>query len=381
MEHSRFIRELAQKMVAHAAKKDEEYVLMGGKLKKGQWHVLPNGSHVFTVDGAIQAGPVNLIGKNPKTIATEELSKAEPQSEIPPNPDVAKKYYNSLEQTRSMPPKRKENTLERLHRKMNAEDDSHLTFFQDHQPTPAMHELAQAFSDYGDMPINGTPQDQSAWYGDRLSLLRQLRNNLGQESQGDVDPHIEHIQDQLDNFKSKHGLTPPPPDPVQESMFKPEPKSAPTPAPAAPKLSTPPPTVTTPTTPPPTPTRKSRPKPKAPPPKPSTYNVSGPNVVQDEPFKPANSPLDTTYRIPKNKIIQDNPSKSTVYSKPPPAIIQDKPYYRAIRAKDLNMLKIESGLRNSLITCFGILDKSTENDRELFNSLTKEVLSCINTNE
>src|SRR5690242_16278097 len=103
MEWSSFLDEFAQQIVNLAAKKDEDFVLIDGVLKKGYWRTI-NHNHVFIVDGKIEAGPPAFIGQDPKNIDWDAISEQAKEDEkehgplygTEPREAVTKKYQTEV---------------------------------------------------------------------------------------------------------------------------------------------------------------------------------------------------------------------------------------------------------------------------------------------
>jgi len=188
--------------IRFAAKKDHDYVLLDGKLEKGTWKTMPNGIHVFLVNGKIEAGPESTIGKKPDELDWDHIHREETAGmpgEIKMTPevheDVVKKYQPLIWQAATISnPQKREEHIDRVWTKMAAEDNFHCIFMNtEGKESPFLESLTKAFSDYGSFPIHGTPKDQAIFYNDRVSLLKELSQSLPEDSKKWLNVQIENL--------------------------------------------------------------------------------------------------------------------------------------------------------------------------------------------
>lgn len=203
-----FFEQLTERLLVLASQKDQDHVLIDGVLKKGTWKTMPNHVHVFIVDGKIEAGPVNTIGKRPEDLDWAHVYDEEKAQHPNPNPvreEVTKKYQAAMLNLATIKRKDVRNAeADKIMRKMAAEDDFHIIFLNTNgQSSPVLDELSKAFADFGKFPLQGSFKDQVIFYNDRISLLEQLKTAAPEDAQRDVDVQIEHIKDLLGQLQKR----------------------------------------------------------------------------------------------------------------------------------------------------------------------------------
>jgi hypothetical protein len=200
MQKPSFFDYFQARLYVQAAQSDSDYVLIDGVLKKGTWKTMPNHIHIFLVDGKIEAGPVETIGKKPDELDWDSVHEDNKNANPNPNPvreAVTEKYRNEMMQLSSIKRKdARQSAAEKVLTKMAAEDDFHVIFLNtDGKPSPALHALTQAFADYGKFPIHGSYHDQVAFYNDRVALLTEMAKALPKDSRKDIKVQIDHVTD------------------------------------------------------------------------------------------------------------------------------------------------------------------------------------------
>lgn len=203
-----FFDTLSERLLVLAAQKDQDYVLIDGVLKKGTWKTMPNHIHVFIVDGKIEAGPQDTIGKSPDELDWVQVAETEKNAApeaMHVREEVTKKYMEALLGLNNIKRKDVRNTeADKIMHKMAAEDEFHVIFLNtDGRPSSVLDELSKAFADFGNFPLQGSFKDQVIFYKDRVSLLQQLRKGAPAQAHKDIDAHVAHINDLLGQLEKR----------------------------------------------------------------------------------------------------------------------------------------------------------------------------------
>lgn len=378
-----FFDTLSERMLVLAAQKDQDYVLIDGVLKKGTWKTLPNHVHVFIVDGKIQAGPVNTIGKSPEELNWGQVAEDEKAQHPNPNPvreEVTKKYQAALLNLQTIKRKDVRNTeAQKIMYQMAAEDEFHMLFLNTGgKPSPVLDELSKAFADFGNFPLQGSFKDQVIFYKDRVSLLEQLRKVAPEEAQKDVDAHIGHIQDLLGQLE-KRGPTQLPatqdsavPIDMQDTQVLDLSELDPTQAPTRvmPRVN-------------PQQNQQQR------------STTTGPTTQTQQtqqPSGPQQAPNNNVHTVTHTVVSPGGPQKKQPKQKNSPRPRQQVtvPQKQSLRAKSVLATTIEALLRGTFSFIIGSIalwwnkatKKSDSNDvNKMLYSVTKGILSNINVNE
>jgi hypothetical protein len=369
---SNFIENLSNKLLILAAQKNQDYVLLDGVLKKGTWKTLPNHVHIFIVDGKIQAGPADTIGKSPDELDWNKVAedeKAQHPNPYPVREEVTQKYRNEMMALASIKRKDVRNqTADKIMRKMAAEDEFHCVFLNTNgKPSPLLEDLSKVFADFGKFPLHGSFKDQMIFYNDRLSLLGQLKKSVPEEAQKDVQIQFNHLQEHISRMQ-KRGPSGYPVGQENTNTLNKNHQTTSSPPPSPGQT--------------PSPNQATRPTQQQQQQQQSRNDPS----QQSSPGKQKSHP--GVHQV-THTVTKPNKSNNKIPSSPRLRQNVNIPNKKSIRAKSSLAMQIESGLRGLFGFMVGSIAlwltkalKNSDNDaNKMLYSVTKHIISNINVSE
>jgi len=191
-----FLDYLSRDLLVIAANNDYDFVFIDNQLKKGTWKTMPNGVHVFLVDGTIQAGPYDTIGHKPEDLHWDKMDR-KLESPLPEGhknrEEVTQKYMPEMMEAKQIKDKSRRNAaVEKIWNKMVVEDEYYCIFLgKNPEHKEFLNQLAKDFSSYGNFPLKGSFEEQVIWYRDKVALLHDLKKFVPQQSIKDVENEID----------------------------------------------------------------------------------------------------------------------------------------------------------------------------------------------